>query len=594
MTADPNQLFARAEQAFQQGRLAAARDDLATVRRMVPDHPAVLHLSALVEKRAGNLAEARRLLEAALRLASHDAQLHNNLGNVLDAQGEDRRALASYRRAVELKPDFAEAGFNIALTLHKLGELEEAAAAFTRLEGPLGGQARYWSARGNLARDLGELAVAAANYDRALGISPEHRRSLHGRASVALGQGAADAVDHYQRVLALDPGDQDALLGLAFSRQVLGHAEPAAVLDDALRANPGWADGQLAWAEMRWEAGDSEGHAARLSEAVAAQPQNRALREALCRVHAGSGNPRAAMESAADHPAGSGDKRHFALLEAVYAGEAGEHDRAEALFADLDPRDPIVAVQAARHWLRRHAFDRVETLLAPVRTHDAGAIAAWALTDIGWRMTGDDRHHWLHGQPGLYGVRDLGIDAETVDRIAGFLRTIHKTGAAPIGQSVRGGTQTRGRLFQRPEPEAKLLRDAIASAVAAYRDALPPADPGHPLLRHRDDRLAFDGSWSIRLTDAGFHVSHIHPNGIVSSAAYLVVPDADATVADPKQGWLEIGRSPGDLGLDLEPLDAIEPKPGRLALFPSTLYHGTRPFAHGERMTVAFDVVSRR
>jgi hypothetical protein len=34
----------------------------------------------------------------------------------------------------------------------------------------------------------------------------------------------------------------------------------------------------------------------------------------------------------------------------------------------------------------------------------------------------------------------------------------------------------------------------------------------------------------------------------------------------------------------------IQPRPGLLALFPSTLFHGTRPFRAGERLTAAFDV----
>ncbi|HYD23379.1 MAG TPA: putative 2OG-Fe(II) oxygenase [Croceibacterium sp.] len=34
----------------------------------------------------------------------------------------------------------------------------------------------------------------------------------------------------------------------------------------------------------------------------------------------------------------------------------------------------------------------------------------------------------------------------------------------------------------------------------------------------------------------------------------------------------------------------IEPRPGRLVLFPSAMWHGTRPFPAGERLTVAFDV----
>ena len=42
--------------------------------------------------------------------------------------------------------------------------------------------------------------------------------------------------------------------------------------------------------------------------------------------------------------------------------------------------------------------------------------------------------------------------------------------------------------------------------------------------------------------------------------------------------------------VDLPPFRTVEPKPGRLALFPSYMWHGTRPFGEGERLTVAFDV----
>jgi hypothetical protein len=57
------------------------------------------------------------------------------------------------------------------------------------------------------------------------------------------------------------------------------------------------------------------------------------------------------------------------------------------------------------------------------------------------------------------------------------------------------------------------------------------------------------------------------------------------------EGWLELGRPPPDLKMDLEPIETIEPEPGYLVLFPSYLYHGTRRFPAGERMSVAFDVI---
>ena len=86
----------------------------------------------------------------------------------------------------------------------------------------------------------------------------------------------------------------------------------------------------------------------------------------------------------------------------------------------------------------------------------------------------------------------------------------------------------------------------------------------------------------------GFHVSHVHPEGVLSSACYVAVPDT--LDEDRQEGWIELGRPPDDLQLELGPLTAIAPRPGRLVLFPSYLYHGTRAFPAGERMSVAFDI----
>jgi len=47
--------------------------------------------------------------------------------------------------------------------------------------------------------------------------------------------------------------------------------------------------------------------------------------------------------------------------------------------------------------------------------------------------------------------------------------------------------------------------------------------------------------------------------------------------ANPGAGWLEIGGTPAYLALDLPPSRRVEPKAGRLVLFPSTLHHGTSP-----------------
>jgi hypothetical protein len=157
----------------------------------------------------------------------------------------------------------------------------------------------------------------------------------------------------------------------------------------------------------------------------------------------------------------------------------------------------------------------------------------------------------------------------------------------PIGQSVKRGSQTKGALFARAEPELARLEAALHEAMAEYRAGLPPADPRHPLLAHRDDPWTIVGSWSIRLDGQGHHAAHIPPRGLLSSASYWLVPDEVA--ADGQPGWLELGNPPPGLAEGLGSLHTVRPQPGTLVLFPSTLYHGPPPNPQGTRMTAAFD-----
>jgi hypothetical protein len=92
----------------------------------------------------------------------------------------------------------------------------------------------------------------------------------------------------------------------------------------------------------------------------------------------------------------------------------------------------------------------------------------------------------------------------------------------------------------------------------------------------------------VRLREGGYHANHVHPMGWISSALYIVLPE---DLGKDEAGFLTIGDPEGPtLKLDIKPYRTIEPKPGRLALFPSYSWHGTRPFGKGERITVAFDV----
>jgi hypothetical protein len=67
---------------------------------------------------------------------------------------------------------------------------------------------------------------------------------------------------------------------------------------------------------------------------------------------------------------------------------------------------------------------------------------------------------------------------------------------------------------------------------------------------------------------------------------YIALPDEAAAIGN---GRLMFGAC-RDLLPDVQPFRTVEPQVGRLVLFPSTMWHGTEPFAEGERISVAFDI----
>lgn len=582
--ADPSSLFEKAQQAFASGYLETARANLLDLIRTAGDHATVLHLLALVEKGLGDASAARRAFKAALALAPNDPQIANNYANLLNALGENEQALIEYNKAVKAKPDFLDARYNRALLLQKMGRAEEALNELNQITAPV---AKVHSAKGAVLRDLGRLPEAIKAYDNALAIEPQRVMALHGRARTAMERGDNDASAYYRRAIALNPGFLDLHLGLAEALEMEGQSNAIDGLAAIVRQNPRWPEGQTTLARMRWEAGEGRAFTRDFERAVSAAPEDVELWLAYASSLAGADlHGEAADVIARGRIASACNDERLVLTEAAYRSEVGQLDHAQRLFEVISTQAPGLALELARHFLRSGSIDRAAALADDARSADPWSVSAWALTGLAWRLLDDPRHAWLHEQSGLISTRHLGLSAQQMASIADLVRGLHKVRSHPIGQSLRSGTQTRGRLFDRSEPELHLLREAILAAVHDYWSALPPFDPAHPLLRHKGQEPRLDGSWSVRLTDGGFHVAHVHPRGVVSSACYLSVPED----ISPPEGWLEIGAPPAQLNLPMRPIRTIQPEIGVLALFPSTVFHGTRPFSAGERMTVAFDV----
>ena len=517
----------------------------------------------------------------------------NSAGHAAMKAGDHAAAERHFAQAVTLAPDALPLRLNHAIALNRLDRHREALDTLAPVEAQGRSDAAYCSTAGFAQRAVGNLAAAAQWYDRALALEPSRPRALQGRATVALERGEPDAVARFDRALAQNGSDPWQWHGKAQALEVAGDTEGARrIAQQLVDQAPQWTEGLKLLAQLRLGAGERDwaSHYRSAAERVPSDPTIPAEHAAQLAGLDENAEAAAVMESARRRFPGIA---RFTLLHAIYASAAGERDTAEALFAATTFDTAERWLYEARHALASGQVERSDAALDKCFAHDGGSVAAWALRDFLWRLNGDARAQWLHEQAGLVQMRELRDADKVLPPVRELLDRLHDNSAMPLGQSLRGGTQTRGLLFQRTEPALAALREAVLATLDDYRAELPPEDADHPLLRHRNAEWRIAGSWSVRLGSGGHHhAAHIHPLGLLSSALYCTLPETPGEDDDPQSGWLELGRPPQSLNVDLPPVRAIEPREGHLALFPSTLYHGTRPFATGRRMTVAFDVVT--
>lgn len=462
--------------------------------------------------------------------------------------------------------------------------------AIALLEGALRDRpqdARLWQILGLAHRQREDLGPAVAALERAASLAPGDALIAHGLARATMEAGRPASV-LFERACQLAPGDASVWLGRAAALFAEGQSETAvALLDAQLAANPGWLLGHVTLARLRWMSGDRDGFTASFERALEAVPRSLDLWRQLASTLLEAKLFEPALEAVARARQAVGDVAELAAVEAAILTEQGDLVAADRVFARVPrPLDAATAGFWVRHLLR---FGRPLEAAAEAesRLGAKGGESFWPYLSVAWRLAGDPRWAWLEGDERFVGVYDIGDKAGSLDALADGLRRIHLATHQPLDQSVRGGTQTDGPLFARVEPEIRRLRAAIAEAVEVHVAQLPPPDPRHPLLGIRRAPLRFSGSWSVRLAGGGHHANHVHPAGWISSAFYVALPDTMG--GEAHAGWLTLGEAT-ELGLDLPPVRLIEPKPGRLVLFPSTMWHGTRPFGAGERLTVAFDV----
>lgn len=453
-------------------------------------------------------------------------------------------------------------------------------------------EAEVWRERARAARAEQDMAGADEAIAKAARLAPADPLTAFLRAQSAyeLGHPAAAL---FAEAVRLWPENPDVLRNHALALASEGQpAEAERVLGRALAARPDWLDGQRVLAGLRYSHGDAETYDAGFAEAVRLQPRHQGLWLGWFTLRAQQRDWPAARRILDEATVHLGETRALAIARAFLASESGDMDDAQSRLAALaDVEDDFLALCRIRTALRAGNAAAARDLALPLTaTRLAGQV--WPYLSTAWRLLGDPRAAWLDGgidgDPVLHGVLDPGLSVTELAELAALLRRLHTAALPYAEQSVRGGTQTDRSILLRHEPLLATARAKLMEALQGFVASLPPIDPRHPVLGRPRGGLQISGSWSVRLAAGGFNVTHSHPVGWLSAVLYVALPE-DSSPAPA--GALHLGAPPPELGLDLAPYKVIQPRTGHLVVFPSILWHGTYPFAAGERLNIAFDVV---
>jgi tetratricopeptide (TPR) repeat protein len=205
-----------------QKKLDEAMEEYLQVLRADRQSAAAQFGAGSVRQRQRKWDDASRYYAAALRLNPGYAEVENNLGLMrMESAGDVARAIEHYRRALEWKPELADAGLNLAGALARTGRIEEAVSAYERVlrAHPDSYEAHY--RLGGLLAGSGNMPAASEHLQAAVRLRPESAEARYDLGSVLSREGVlGEAVGQYTEALRLRPDYAEAWnnLGSALAR----------------------------------------------------------------------------------------------------------------------------------------------------------------------------------------------------------------------------------------------------------------------------------------------------------------------------------------------------------------------------------------
>ncbi|GAB2192054.1 hypothetical protein MAH1_36630 [Sessilibacter sp. MAH1] len=554
------------------------------------------HLLGIAHFQDGKIGDAIKCLEKAVQLGAKDPELLNNLGNFYKFNNQLHQAERAYKQAFEVHPSYLspkQGLLSVLVMQKKYSECKKSVEKFL-LQHPT--NSSFHGVSGDLYRHDSHWEKAELSYQKAIkhGVGKSLAAYLNNLGLIYLELCEFEkAKQSFSKCLEIDSSKPEPIYNLSTSLYELGDYESAQrLLEQIISSFPRYQLAHKSINEIYYQTNQLHLYGSTYQKFLYEIEFDEyfAIEYLKCLLKK---NDLLEVRKSIDSFGGIQSK-HLNILMAEYYEKIGNANLSKSLYQSLtlEENSPSVTLKYVEYLIRNEYLEDAEAIMRKYfDVSETDSQLALAYYSVIWKKTQAGNYNWLCDYNKFvkeFSLFDFGYSTEDLSQLKVYLLSIHPNLREPSNQSVRGGSQIPGKLLNRNSKEIKKLRQSLEEILKNYMLSLP-SDSTHPFLRRNTGKCSIVGSWSIKLTPGGYHQSHIHSDGWLSSAVYIEVPEFNEF---DKNGSLFLGRSPSSLiPNDNSDLD-VNPTRGSVVLFPSYFWHGTDKFLGPSfRITTPFDAV---
>ena len=556
-----------------------------------PKNPEGLFNLGNIYNKLGKPQDAVKSYKQAIRANPKFTSAYFNLGFTLERLGELNLSIESYKQAITIKPDYAEAHFSLGNVCNKLGDFDAAIKSYKKAVSirPSFSKAYY-----NLARtfqDKGDFANAINNCEKAIKLEPGNFEAFNSLGSMHLKlRQLDDAIISFEKALAIEPNSVNALnnLGAAFQEQ--GKLELALkTFQKALKINPKSAEALNNLGVSLRDIGELGKASKSFDQALNLKPKSTEILNNCGGTFKKLGETDKAIKyykrALAINPNEKESNYELGtILLQTKRFEEAIHYYEKSKYQDWEGNLLLCLYKLERFEEFKTFLDqvvakgKVSALIAALSQHYAENFAVKNPCNF----CQSPLDYVCHAKvPKL-----LEDDSKLIKDLVHDIKTLKIE--KRLQSRLHAGIQSSGNLLNRPENSFKQLAKVLKEMIWDYYVSHKHVD--NQFIKNFPARIEFLSSWYIRMQSGGYLASHIHEQGWISGAVYLVIPES---ATNTPAGAIELSTDGDDYPClhDRFRKRIIPLSAGDTVFFPSSVFHRTLPFkSEEERICIAFDI----